>query len=278
MATARPIRLLRDEELPDVEAVLRAAGFSSQVGALLRMPMESPHGVILGCDAGGALSGVTAALAFPGSASGWIGAVGVRPAARRRGIARTLTEAAIAWLGERGAATVSLYATDLGRPLYERLGFVAEGNTVAWRGTARAPVPLDGIRPLTEADREAVMAIDREATGEERSVVLGALAPLDGWAATSEDGALGGVALRTPWGTAFPVTATDAHHGLALLGTIVAPPHGGTLIVPESNAAAADAVRDWGLSRLNEAVRMRLGPALAWQPEQQFGTFNLFWG
>lgn len=265
-------------ELHHVETVLRAAGFSSQVGALLRMPMESTEGVVLGCDAGGSLAGVTAALAFPGGASGWIGAVGVRPAARRRGIARALTEAAVTWLAERGASTISLYATDLGRPLYERLGFVAEGDTVAWRGATRAPVARGSVRALNEADRAALAAIDHAATGEDRSVVLDALGPLAGWAAVGDDGALAGFALRTPWGSASPVIATEPHHGLALLGTVVAPPHGGTLIVPESNTAAAEAVRDWGLSRLNDAVRMRLGPELAWRPEQQFGTFNLFWG
>lgn len=29
---------------------------------------------------------------------------------------------------------------------------------------------------------------------------------------------------------------------------------------------------------LNDALRMRLGPAVAWAPEGQFGLFNLFWG
>lgn len=261
-----------------MEAVLRAAGFSSQVGALLRMPMQSPFGAVLGCTAGDLLAGVTAVIAFPDSATGWIGAVGVRPAARRRGIAQALTEAAIEWLAEQGAETVSLYATDDGRPLYERLGFVAEDNTVAWRGTVRAPVPTDHVRPLKESDRESVAAIDLTATGERRSPVLAALGPLNGWAAVDDQGALAGFALGTPWGTAHPVVATGPDHGRALLGAVVAPPHGGTLIVPESNSVAADAVRDWGLSRLNEALRMRRGPELAWRPEQQFGTFNLFWG
>lgn len=261
-----------------MEAVLRAAGFSSQVGALLQMPMGSPHGVVLGCDAGGSLSGVTAAIAFPGGSSGWIGAVGVRPAARRHGIAQALTEGAIAWLGEQGASTVSLYATDLGMPLYERLGFVAEGNTVAWRGALRGRASMAGVRPLTDADRPAVNELDRTATGEDRAPVLAALARLDGWAAEDEHGTLAGFALRTPWGSALPVVARGREQGLALLGTVAAPPHGGTLIVPEGNGAAAAAMRDWGLTRLNSAERMRLGPELAWRPEQQFGTFNLFWG
>jgi hypothetical protein len=30
--------------------------------------------------------------------------------------------------------------------------------------------------------------------------------------------------------------------------------------------------------RLNDALRMRLGPPVAWHPDRQFGLFNLFWG
>lgn len=45
------------------------------------------------------------------------------PAHRRRGVARRLMEAMLAWCREQGYATVSLHATDAGRPLYEALGF-----------------------------------------------------------------------------------------------------------------------------------------------------------
>jgi GNAT superfamily N-acetyltransferase len=47
----------------------------------------------------------------------------VRPAYRRRGIGRELTEAAIAWAREHGCYSVRLRASEDGRPLYEGLGF-----------------------------------------------------------------------------------------------------------------------------------------------------------
>ncbi len=42
---------------------------------------------------------------------------------RRRGVARALMEAMIAWCRENGFANVSLHASDEGRGLYEQLGF-----------------------------------------------------------------------------------------------------------------------------------------------------------
>jgi GNAT superfamily N-acetyltransferase len=42
---------------------------------------------------------------------------------RRRGLARELMRAALAWCGENGVDTVILHASDSGRTLYESMGF-----------------------------------------------------------------------------------------------------------------------------------------------------------
>ncbi len=47
------------------------------------------------------------------------------PAYRRLGLARRLMTAMLDWLRQRGYGTVSLHASDYGRPLYESLGFKA---------------------------------------------------------------------------------------------------------------------------------------------------------
>ncbi len=49
----------------------------------------------------------------------------VRPEARRRGVASSLVTAAIQDARDRGEGAVTLYASEFGRPLYERLGFDA---------------------------------------------------------------------------------------------------------------------------------------------------------
>ena len=54
---------------------------------------------------------------------GYIFGVRVAPAHRHRGIARRLTEEAIAFLRQCGCAKIRLHASPLGRRIYERLGF-----------------------------------------------------------------------------------------------------------------------------------------------------------
>jgi ribosomal protein S18 acetylase RimI-like enzyme len=64
----------------------------------------------------------------PGNLSGktgYIMNVVTHPAYRRRGLARRLVQAALVWLDERDIQRAELHATDMGRPLYESLGFAA---------------------------------------------------------------------------------------------------------------------------------------------------------
>ncbi|WP_261663494.1 GNAT family N-acetyltransferase [Deinococcus sp. Marseille-Q6407] len=49
--------------------------------------------------------------------------VAVQPAFRRRGIARALMQAALAWAQEAGYRTVTLNAAPMGQALYRELGF-----------------------------------------------------------------------------------------------------------------------------------------------------------
>ena len=102
----------------------------------------------------------------------------------RRGLGRALMEHALA---EAGGATVTLFATDLGRPLYQKLGFQPVRRNVAFVGDFRpdradarparaadwaADAPPASVRTATDADRPAILALDRAAFGADRSAIL----------------------------------------------------------------------------------------------------------
>jgi GNAT superfamily N-acetyltransferase len=270
-ATVRPA--LR-AEAPIVADLLRRAGFGSTVGRLLDYPFATPSSGVFVAEDHGALVGTASVASFVDT--GWIGALGVEPSARRRGLGTALTEQCIAWLRERGARTVLLYATDQGRPVYERLGFLPEGTATAWRGVAGARRGLL-VRRLSDDDRRRVLTADRAATGEDRGAVIDQLRPLRG-VAVDDGAAVMGFAVASAWGSGAAIVGRDPDVGLTLMAAAAAGPEPATLIVPDTNQVAAEAVRRWGFARYNTAERMRLGPDPGYVRDRVFGMFNLFWG
>lgn len=132
--------------------------------------------------------------------SGWIGNLIVDPAARRRGYGERLFTHALAALEERGARSLWLTASELGRPLYEAHGFVAVDRIERWasppRGGVISPVAAFGAT-------EALFAADCRAWGERRHTLLDALAASGQAFASNETVALlqGGRDLQVlgPW-------------------------------------------------------------------------------
>jgi hypothetical protein len=109
-----------------------------------------------------------------------------------RGLVRALMERV---LDAAGGATVTLFATDMGRPLYEKLGFVPVRRSVSFTGTFRPSRPgrpsqvgqvgqvgtsvgSGAIRPATDADLPSILTADRAAFGADRGPVLTRLAGL----------------------------------------------------------------------------------------------------
>jgi GNAT superfamily N-acetyltransferase len=259
-----------------VARTLDEAGFGPHVARLLGYPRDSPDGEILVAATGrGRLLGGACTASF--GPTGWIGALGVLPRARRHGVGELLTRACVEWLADRGAQTSLLYATDMGRRVYERAGFVAEAPARAWRGTPPGPAP-EGVRRLRPADREAILALDRAATGEDRTPVLDRLPALLGLALDRADGGLAAFALNTPWGAGPAVVAEDHDAGVAMLRALALEPQPLTVTVPDDNPGAARMLAQWGFKPVNTALRMRHGPAVGHDPSKMFGLYNLFFG
>ena len=164
----------------------------------------------------------------------------------RRGLGRALMEHVIA---EAGQATVTLFATDMGRPLYEKLGFQPVRTNVSFVGEfrpdrARASAPAEAagfVRAATDADLPAILAADRAAFGADRAHILSRLPgfadriavlaapaqPADpsGAAERSQRGICGYAAAwrNTPSSTVIgPLVAPDAHAAEQLIADLAA--------------------------------------------------------
>ena len=159
----------------------------------------------------------------------------------RRGLGRALMEHVLA---EAGDATVTLFATDLGRPLYEKLGFLPVRRNVSFVGEFRpgrtdasgpagaadavGPAAAESTRAATEADLPAILAVDRAAFGADRAHVLTRLPGFADRIAVLADGSGYAAAWRnTPSSTVIgPLIAPDAEAAKRLIVDLAAHAHG----------------------------------------------------
>jgi len=110
-------------------------------------------------------------VATPYDERGFLGMLIVLPEERGRGVGRCLIEGAIAYLHGRGVHSIYLDGVLAAVPLYERIGFRKLCRSLRLSGTLQGRAP-PGVRPLVEADLDAVCALDRLAFGADRSFFL----------------------------------------------------------------------------------------------------------
>jgi GNAT superfamily N-acetyltransferase len=200
------IRKLGDDDAPACVALASTAGWQTD-GARWRTLFAIGDAWGLELD-GGELAGTVVVNRF--GALAVIAMMIVGAAHRRRGLGRRLMERA---LEQSGDATVYLYASEMGRPLYERFGFVALTESVRLQGHA-GTVPKaahDGLRAMSAADLAAVCALDEEVQGVPRRRLLEALYAASDRALVMERG--GGLA-------GFGLSSLSA--GMRLLGPLAA--------------------------------------------------------
>jgi GNAT superfamily N-acetyltransferase len=122
-AMFRDMGLIAEADMPALVAASRAALATALASdAYLGWVAECDGAIVAGA---GVL--LRPLLPGPGHLSGgreaYVLNVYAEPAHRRRGLARTLMLAILAWSADAGVGRVSLHASDEGRPLYLELGF-----------------------------------------------------------------------------------------------------------------------------------------------------------
>jgi GNAT superfamily N-acetyltransferase len=271
------VRAARPDDLGRLGSLYEQAGFGARLAGVVGFARARLDGEVVVAEAGGELVGVAAGAVFGGT--GWVGGVAVVPGHRRAGLGGALTGAIVELLEGRGVATVLLHATALGRPVYERLGFVPETAYLTLTGPTRPPSPpARPVRAGRQADLDAVLALDRAATGEDRRRLLTALWPGGGLVA-ADDGPVLGYHLASPWRPGGAVVAADPGAGLALLDAVRAAPGDQVGIsVPAANLRAVRSLEAAGFAERSRTVRMHRGPRVPWDPAALFGAHNLFWG
>jgi GNAT superfamily N-acetyltransferase len=249
------IRFLRRDDLPDLLALSTSAGWNQTEADWFRLLDLSPNGC-WGVELEGRIVS-SATLAAYGGGVGWIGMVLTLPEYRGRGFASSLLRLTIDSAKAMGIDSLRLDATDLGRPVYEKLGFQGDYEVQRCR---RDPGPVSPISPLlTPASAAAWTDLDPTAFGAERSALLQHLARTAGSAAVD-----GGFAFSRPGRTAWyfgPAVAVTSEASSALVDWFLAG-HGDIAccwdLCPE-NTRAVRLARKHGFVPVRLLLRMTLG-------------------
>jgi GNAT superfamily N-acetyltransferase len=219
------------------------------IATYFRFYLDSPFCHPLKIEDGGRIVALGCVILH--EATAWLSHIIVAEDARRRGLGLAMTEELIAQAERDGRHTQLLIATDMGRPLYERLGFrfSCEYRDYGLHDPdVVAPLPL--ARPVEPADLKTILELDRKASGEGRSTLL--KGHIDG-GIVIDDGDLRGFYL--PAMDEGLVVAGDAEAGLALMQLRMATSDK-SVVLPAGNEMANAYLLDQGLVVRRRLARM----------------------
>lgn len=217
--TARPVAA---EDMARLHELVVGVGWPHRPEDL-RQILSLAQGYVV-CDEIGRVGG--SALWFPfGAEAACIGMVITPPRMQAHGAGRWLMERLLEDIGMR---EIIVNATPQAVRLYEQLGFATQSLGQQMQGMIAAPAsppPVPAglmLRPFSDADMAAVLALDRVASGHDRTAVLRCMQePSDGVMLVDEIGTAVGYAFARPFGGGEllgPVIARNDDEAMALAG------------------------------------------------------------
>jgi GNAT superfamily N-acetyltransferase len=254
------IRRMTTEDIPAAMLLKQAAGWNQTEQDWANILALEPEGCWV-YEHEGRVAASTTVICY-GQDLAWIGMVLVLPAVRGRGYARALMEHALRFIEQRRVRVTRLDATEMGRPLYAKLGFREESAIERWTATAvrvlqpESPVPAERLQGAP-----SIAELDRRAFGADRTGVLERLLtcfPGEGICLP------GGFAMQRPGSGPYflgPCVADNAATARGLIETLLAR-RTGEAVFWDLLPVNADAVRlagELGFECKRRLIRMVLG-------------------
>jgi GNAT superfamily N-acetyltransferase len=200
---------------------------------------------------------------------GWIAMVLVDTAQRHQGTGTRLVEHAISHLDQHGVSAIRLDATPLGRPIYERLGFVAQYDLFRWQGTAVSAPAGEAVVQVTSGHLDGICELDHRVIGVDRRRLLTRLVGErpEMAAAVLQGESVAGYAMVRPGSRAWqigPAASLRSEAGSALADWAFNRCAGGEVFVdiPADNEPASRWAASKGLTQQRVLTRMCRGQAI----------------
>lgn len=122
----------------------------------------------------GGLVGLVGVIVY--STKAYVGLLAVHPDHQQKGIGLALMQYLLRWLEEKNIADVVLDASDQGKNLYNRLGFVSVEHILTYeRKPTTLPCDFVEVLPITSSNIQDIARFDKDIFGADRGRVLQAL-------------------------------------------------------------------------------------------------------
>jgi GNAT superfamily N-acetyltransferase len=166
---------MQKADIPAGMRLKEIAGWNQTATDWERFLEASPQGCFV-ADHDGRVCGTATTISFENRVA-WIGMVLVDPEYRSQGIGTRLLARAIEYLSDLKITAIKLDATPQGKPLYEKLQFVAEYEIERWtlRRSASQTAKRSTLvsrEPLSQELLESIFEADKERFGADRGFLL----------------------------------------------------------------------------------------------------------
>jgi ribosomal protein S18 acetylase RimI-like enzyme len=260
------IRAMTVADLPRGMHLGRQAGWNQTEADWRRFLGRQPEGCFV-AEWHGTPAGTTMTTLFGPVA--WIAMVLVEETLRGRGIGLAMMKHALAFCKRRGVVSVRLDATPLGKPLYDRLGFVEQFQLARYEGTLPPARGVAGVETARPSQWETLAALDETTTGTDRHRALLGLFAEQGeevrcvWHGNRLAGFL--AARAGSWALYLGPCIADAEAGPLLLADACHRYAGRRIVldIPEPNETAIRWVEERGLTVQRHLARMVRGVAVS---------------
>ncbi|MGN6494872.1 MAG: GNAT family N-acetyltransferase [Agriterribacter sp.] len=199
----------------------------------------------------------------------WLAHIIVHKDYRNRGLGTLITRQLLNSAPLKTIKTIQLIATDLGEPVYKKLGFKTETEYVLYKDIAiTAIAALPHIHAFTPDKRQEVLNIDKQITGEDRSLLL--IPHLENAFVYINGMKVEGFYLPTLGEGWIAATANAA--GIALMQLRLTQKQNAAL--PANNVTAVDYLAQQQIPEYKRVKRMILGNVCKWQPENIYNRIG----
>ena len=194
----------------------------------------------------------------------WLGTIIVLPEYRRRGFGKEITSHLMHYCKDMGCTTQLLTASEMGEPVYTKLGFKTSAEYIFYKRESIVPIQrISNVREVRKGDIKYIKELDREITGEERFPFLERF--LSTGCVYNPD------KLDHPTGIYLPdfgsglILARNSEAGIALMKARL---NRGkkTAVLPSTNMIAREYLFSEGFRDYRAAPRMVLGDDVQWNP------------